>query len=168
MVMNDVASQILIGVFSGIATGIVILMFTQVWQKVVLPWYEERVYKGVRISGTWQLIDEEPDDSQWTQRELLIIKQTAYRLSGHQILYTKEGGTEGIKTLDISGEIRDGYVVLAANSKDPSALSRGAFLGRVGGAGDILEGQAAFVNVLDNKIIAEKVRYQKQTSDGTT
>jgi hypothetical protein len=166
--MNDLASQILIGVFSGLATGIVILLFTQVWQKILLPWYEQRLYKGIRISGTWQLVDEQRDDSQWTQRELLIIKQNTHRLSGHQILYPKEAGVEDIKTLDISSEIRDGYVVLAANSKDPSAFSRGAFLGRVTGAGDILEGQATFVNVSDNKILAEKVRYRKQIDGRTT
>lgn len=166
--MNAIGGQILVGVCSGLVTGIVILVFTQIWQKILVPWYEQRIYRGVHIDGTWTLEDIGAKDSGWSQREILIIKQIAHRLSGNQLLYPKEDSTEGLRTLELTGEIRDSLVTFQTTNKDPKGLSRGVFLGEVRGGGIILQGEAVFMNVLTDEIQGEEVKYLRQLDVKTT
>ena len=46
-------ANIISGLISGLVVSIFVLVFRQFWNSVIVPWFEERVYKDVHIEGKW-------------------------------------------------------------------------------------------------------------------
>ena len=49
------SQTIAFGVVSGLISGYAIFLLAALFKRVVLPWYRSVIYKGLNISGTWQL-----------------------------------------------------------------------------------------------------------------
>ncbi len=162
----ELASNILLGVVSGLVTAITIYLFSVVWKKQIVPWYEQRVYKGVTLQGTWALVDTqktEPTDRRWTQIETFDISQTAQHISGTLTLSPKESVQGNVVALTVTGEITDRFVTMLMKSPSQNRLAYGVLLGQVVGDGNRIEGQTAYYDVEENVIAAAKVIYQRQT-----
>ena len=163
--MAGFASNILLGVVAGLVTATAIYLFSIVWKKQLVPWYEQRVYKGVCLQGTWVLVDDEdksPVNGQWTQVETFDISQMAQHITGTLTLSPKEGVQEPVVALTLNGEITDRFVTLIMKSPSQHRLAYGVLLGQVVGDGNRIEGQAAYYDVNENQIAAAKVAYRRQ------
>jgi hypothetical protein len=53
----DAASSIILGVVSGVLTSAILFIFARIFGRLVIPWHEERIYKGVRVDGSWILTE---------------------------------------------------------------------------------------------------------------
>src|SRR6185503_1394321 len=104
-------SDFTIGIVSGAVTGILIYAFSMVWRRVLVPWYEERLYRGIDVSGQW-LISHPGTEGQaeWSHRGTLSLKQSAHRLTGSLSLVAREGTTAEGRTLSFVGEVSDRFV----------------------------------------------------------
>lgn len=161
--MEVTGGQIVVGVVSGLVAGVLLLVVTHYWQKALVPWLEERQYKGIRLAGTWELEDVDSAPTVWSQRELLILEQNAGRISGSQVLYPKDEHDLDVKTLELAGTVQDGFVTFMSHSRDGGSLSRGVFLGQVTSGGERLHGDATFVNLVSGGIQSDQVRYRRVT-----
>ena len=45
--------SLVIGIISGILTSILLLLAANFINKILIPWYQTLIYRGVNISGTW-------------------------------------------------------------------------------------------------------------------
>src|SRR5438876_8763933 len=104
-------SDFMIGIVSGVMTGVLIFLFSRVWQRVVMPWYEERLYNGVDVSGDWVVSHEGAEkDTSWSHTGFLSLKQSANRLAGTLTLTPVEGMEAESRTLTFTGEVADRFV----------------------------------------------------------
>jgi hypothetical protein len=51
--MLELSYSLIVGVVSGVVTTILVFSFRIVWKKIIMPWYEERLYQGAKIEGVW-------------------------------------------------------------------------------------------------------------------
>lgn len=140
--------SIFLGVISGIATAIVIWGCAQIFKKVVLPWFEEVVYKGVDVSGTWVFKYKSPDTVPEPQRMafevVLDVEQKAHYLTGTFQAKTTRQDTEYINQYKFTGVLRDNYIVFTYQALRKNRTGTGAFLLRVCHGGTELTGSAVF------------------------
>ena len=161
----SISSQIVLGVVSGVVASTLVFLFTVIWKKHLVPWYEQRVYNGVSIQGAWTLVDSAPQEAsthEWTQLETLEITQAAQHLQGTLTLAPKPGIESAVIALGVAGEISDRFVSLLMKSPSRSRIAYGVMLGQVVGEGNRIEGQAAFYDVTHNEILAAHVVYKRR------
>jgi hypothetical protein len=53
--MKIMFEHVLGGTVGGVVATILCIFFAEVlWKRIIVPWYEERVYKDSKIEGTWK------------------------------------------------------------------------------------------------------------------
>lgn len=133
--MLTIFQAILLGVVSGIVTSICIFIIIQIIQKIIIPWYQTMIYRGVNISGTWR-------GARKNQEVILILKQKAHNITGIADLILDKDAThlEKIRNFKVKGTIFDRFVQLNLKHEDSSRLGAVSFLFQVEGDGRILKG----------------------------
>jgi hypothetical protein len=144
----DIISALGIGVISSLLS----LLFAGVigtWiRNVVIPWLEERAYRGVRISGEWRVF------SQTAQEAVLDLKQSAQRITGTCtfIAQLESDHFELARQFRVDGRIIDRLVRLSFDHVDPSRLGFGVFLAEVIRDGRKMLGVQAYYSVTAGRI----------------
>ncbi len=119
--------SVLIGVVSSLLATTVFISATELFRRVFLPWYADKVYRGVRIDGNWQLvsvkghsIDEDAPTSK------LGISQKGDVITGsYQHPHLNTGS---ICEYDFLGKIRDMYLLGSADPKSKTMIDAISFL----------------------------------------
>lgn len=133
--------NIWIGIISGLLVVILIFIYNQVLIKIILPWYENLVYKDIVISGEWRSSNNEEYSN-----EKIIIEQSAHTIKGSIIAI--DGDDKG------SQYIFDGIfsnLILTATYKpinQNKSLDRGSFTLKIIEDGNKLKGYAS---IYDNE-----------------
>jgi hypothetical protein len=52
---SNLSRDLVVGIVSGVVTTILLWMFGFLLKVVLQPWFEARVYRGLEVSGTWEL-----------------------------------------------------------------------------------------------------------------
>lgn len=159
--MTDTQFAILTGVVSGILTSIIVWLCIQFFQKVVIPWYQNSVYRGIDIAGNWI--------SKFTFRggvevdQTIELKQKGHKLSGaftsrHKV---PSKGDETV-TLTLRGEIFDNYVDIEYQNNDKRFIGRGSMLLKVKDGGAKLVGSLVAIDRFTAEIITSEVIWTRQ------
>lgn len=70
----NATSSVLLGIVSSlIATGIFISI-SEIFRRIVVPWYSDKIYRGVRIDGKWIL--ESINDKPAPETETMVFELT--------------------------------------------------------------------------------------------
>ena len=85
---NNYFLNISISIFAGILTYVLIGMFKQVLEKILIPRYQAKIYKGLDISGIW--IENHNYKGLLPQESEIKIKQNAHKINGTITLAKKE------------------------------------------------------------------------------
>ncbi|MBI5186886.1 MAG: hypothetical protein HZA01_14335 [Nitrospinae bacterium] len=103
--MSNVESLV-IGVISGIITAAVIHLLLVLFDKVLLPWYRQLVYRGVDVQGKWEeSLDFGNGNTQITTIELL---QKAHAITGSAtIVKSTNGEITKTEIMSLKGAIKD-------------------------------------------------------------
>ena len=131
----DYILALIVGIGSSlIATGIFIGA-SELVRRVVLPWWADKIYRGVRIDGRWCLALPEKDDDESSDRldftVELSLQQRGDRVFGtSSIINSGERGNSVIKHI-ISGTIRDSYFFATAVPESPHMIDPATYLFRV-------------------------------------
>jgi hypothetical protein len=136
--------NLLDGIVAGLLTTLLVFMGTYIWKIAVQPWIRELLYEGIRVDGTWSLLENE--DTDYIQHETFELDQHAGILSGRLILVSKGNPTDS-RTLVITGLVRDGFVILTGTPNSERSLGYLAFVGRVAGDGNSIQGHASFFGI---------------------
>ena len=157
---RDVLVGLITGLASGVLTAILLWIATSVWVTKFIPWYEERLYKGISLQGTWTLVPKRDDGNVWGHEELLDIRQVAHRISG-TVALTPAAAKSKRAALVLAGEVRDRFVMFTMQSPSGNKLSYSTYLLEIVGSGDTMRGACAFYSVREANIDCFKVEYRR-------
>ena len=120
--------SLIIGIVSSlVATGVFIAL-SELFRRVVLPWYEDKIYRGVRIDGEWRLksvdgklVDPKDKDTE----SKFTLRQKGEKVTGEY----KHGDVDGKDEVYlVIGFIRDGYLSLLSEPKSRRSMDAGVGL----------------------------------------
>jgi hypothetical protein len=115
--MDQILEGLVPGVVSGIVTSLILFLFLKYWAKVFIPWFEDRVYRGVRIDRRWKIYT----DNQTESSAEVTLKQSAHRISGVIAWNDKDGITDYL----ITGEFKDLILTATYQQRNTNSLDRG-------------------------------------------
>jgi len=160
--MPTATSTIILGVVSGILTSAFLFILVQLFQRIVLPWYQALVYRGIDVSGRW--ISESAISAEVTQTVSADVRQNAHKLRGTvSVSKIRSSGTE-LVSLQVVGEIRDRLISLKVYSNDRKRFALSSLLLEVYGAGNVMRGVDSWYDSGSGRIASQNVVWhRKQT-----
>jgi hypothetical protein len=145
-VPNDQYRDWVIGVVGGLVATAITVFIDKVWKRLIVPWYEERVYQDARIGGVWKA---EFHNQGEIEEERIDITTKGHQVSG-TITITK-GKNEG-KVYLFNGNFRNLILVATYHSRKDYELDRGSFALLLRKNGTLLEGQCIYFSDKSNSI----------------
>ena len=125
----SVGVSIAIGVLTGVLSAILIAFSSIIYQSIVLPWFQAKVYRGVLISGTWSG-KMEINGVQW--KLTLVIKQRGNKVKGTFNADSDNPDARKKKTnMVFCGSIYDGFLIITCTATDPHDISFGSMILRI-------------------------------------
>jgi hypothetical protein len=157
--MISSSESLYIGIVSGILTSALIYLVVSVFEKIIIPWYQEIIYHGTDISGEWEATGENIG-----QTGVFNIEQKAHKIKGTATWVTNDSAypIEGIRIFNIGGEISERFVTLILKHKDKRRLGIGSYLIQVVGDGRVMEGFYSFYSVGDSDIRSTACRFTRK------
>lgn len=121
--------------------GVAMLLFTfrPIWDKIVMPWIEDRIYQGPRIEGFWQSEITFPDGEKNKHR--MQLRRAGYRVTGRTTCY--RGYSEG-NVYDLAGSFKDMILTCTYQIDDPRRLERGSMVLMLVNDGATLRGHLTY------------------------
>lgn len=136
------------GLISGLIVTLFVFSFRHFWNSIIVPWFEERVYKDAQIEGKWFGFYPETDDY---RQDIITLKRHGHAIQGQMIC--KNGGDEGIE-YSVYGSFRNMLLPLVYESTDKTATDRGSITLRWINNGEVLSGKIALYNTNTDTIVA--------------
>lgn len=162
--MESDTSPIIIGIITGLCATAIWLILLKIWDKIILPWYENVLYKDIEIAGKWgascdmHYTYEEEDDESGEIEDINVISTNKYivtiKRAGHDVngeLIGFEGGDKG-KAYKFNGVFRN--LLLTANYEPESAssLDRGTISLMLINNGDLFKGVMAIYEDVSHSV----------------
>ncbi|HEY8096652.1 MAG TPA: hypothetical protein VIE65_11265 [Methylobacter sp.] len=148
--MNTIAAQILDGlvpgIVSGLVTSVILFIFLKYWTHVFIPWFEKRVYRGVRIDRKWRI---RADNTTPGPAEITVT-QSAHRISG-TILWQEAGTTT---EYELTGAFCDLILTASYKQRNVNNLDRGTITLLCLQNGQLLKGCYAWYDVSTSQIVS--------------
>ena len=118
-------TPILQGIISGLLTAILIYGLREYFNRVLIPDYRARIYKGLKVEGDWDVNQQgktaEGDELTIKRTTKVRIKQKGHLLSGTaRSTALNPGYIQESYEYVINGEIKDSFVTLTFKSKNPN------------------------------------------------
>jgi len=92
-----------------------------VWRHILEPWYEERLYKGVEISGVWEGSVEYPTGGE--NKIVVDLRRRGYAVTGSAACV--EGSDKGMRW-NLIGTFRNNILTFTYDSASKREIDRGA------------------------------------------
>jgi hypothetical protein len=149
--MNDLLSQSLLGIVTGVLTTWLILAGKFLWQQKVTPYLIATRYQGVKIDGSW--VGSSKDDEHESETRLFLT-QSAHTLGGNFIFSFKNKDRDFTLDFKVNGYMWEGYITLNFIPSDRRVTSYATALLKHHGGGHLLVGQMCFRNVEEEEVTA--------------
>ena len=164
---STIAGAVIWGVVAGIVTSAVLQILAQFFEKVALPWYQNKVYEGVDLRGKW--IAQKTYSNGISYHYSLVLKQSAHNLRGSMTISKMNsppgpaGGHLGdyVQTFHASGTTWEGFVTLNATSDDRRSLAFATTLLQVRNRGAALIGHMAYRSSQIDKVDSEEIEWTR-------
>ncbi len=140
-------SALVLGVLAGLLTTIVVAAAAAWFNKVLVPWHEDRVYRGVRIDGAWQV-----QLATVHQEGELTLEQHAFDVVGSLRLDGVGERTPDAREYVVRGQVADRYVQLTAVARKKQQFGTVAMLLHVSHGGGVMEGSFSYQSLTDNQL----------------
>jgi len=164
---STITGAIVWGVVAGVLTTVLLLLFSQLFQKVVLPWYQNLVYKGIDLRDKW--VAQKIFEAGITYHYTLILKQSAHSLTGSMTItkMNSQAGPPGghmgdyVQGFEVNGVTWEGFVTLNMTSNDRRSLSFATSLLQVRNRGNSLVGHMAYRSSVVDKVDSEDITWTR-------
>jgi hypothetical protein len=94
-----------IGIASSLFATLAFLCLAQVVKTIIVPWFEDKIYRGVRLDGRWSVAVTSQENPGSAQNPSLSLQQKGDRISG---FYSHDvSGT--LQIYRVEGQIRNTY-----------------------------------------------------------
>lgn len=130
------------------------------WQKGIVPFFENLVYRGIRIDGNWTLQQQMKSTADGTtigtkRDTVLEITQKATKISGTATSILKsDDSTQDFIYYTINGEVKDRFVTLILKCRKKDRIAYSTFLLEVVSDGYKMVGYRTFYGLKRQKINA--------------
>jgi hypothetical protein len=114
--------SLVIGIASSLIATALFIGASEVCRRVLLPWFADKIYRGVRIDGTWE------HKNSFEGEKILIcleLSQKSDKITGTYFHQLNEGNPEHYL---LSGVLRDSYLTAMIHPLSPHQLDAGCFL----------------------------------------
>lgn len=163
---STITGALVWGVLAGILTTVLLLLLSQLFQKVVLPWYQSVVYKGIDLRGKW--VAQKIFDEGVTYYYSMLLKQNAHSLTGSMTIIKMNsqagppGGQEDyVQGFEVTGVTWEGFVTLNMTSDDRRSLSFATSLLQVRNRGHNLAGHMAYRSSIVDQVDSEDITWTR-------
>lgn len=141
------------GLVSGLVVTLFVVVFKKVWDAILVPWFEERVYKDVQIEGKWYgLYPNTVDLSQ----DIIVLERQGHAIKGK--LICTHGADEG-NEFNLQGSFRNMLLPLTYEIKDTSKTDRGTITLKAINNGVELIGKIALYNDALDEITTANIHW---------
>lgn len=130
---------------SGLITALIVFICLRYWNAVIVPWYENRIYKDIKIDGEWKALGDEQSE---VFEEKVKVKQNAHRVYG-DIIYKS---TSELIEYQFEGEFRNLILTARYWVKGENNLDRGTFTLMTKNNGRTLKGPYAWYSANNNDV----------------
>lgn len=147
---STITGALVWGIVAGILTSVVLLLFARIFKQILLPWYQDLVYKGVDLRGKW--IAQRTGSSGITYHFTLLLSQSAHSVKGKMTVAKINASVAqpGVQTSDyvqgfeVAGATWEGFVTINMTSDDRRSLSFSTSLLQVRSRGQKLVGHMVY------------------------
>ena len=118
--------SLIVGIASSLLATAIFVLAAEFWRKSIRPWFEDKIYKGVRLDGEWtstKIAGMDSDSSIGTMK--FEIKQTAEKISGTYYHLDAKGEKTSYQ---ITGVITNMYLTATAIPASSRVIDALAFL----------------------------------------
>jgi len=154
-----VSENIILGLISGLLATFLVFVFRSIWNCILVPWFEERVYKDIKIEGTWFSLYPASSDN---RQEVITLKRQGHAVKGEIVCLT--GGDLG-ERYQVTGSFRNMLLPLSYESSDVSKADRGAITLQSIHNGERLSGKMAYYNTSQDTISTANVIWFRHKND---
>lgn len=164
---STVAGAIIWGIVAGALTSALLLLLGQVFTKVLIPWYQSIVYKGVDLRGRWT--SQRTDRNGISYHYTLDLEQNAHDLKGNMTIAKMNSqpnpaaGLLGdyVQSFTIDGGVWEGFVTLQMESTDRRSLSLATSLLQIRDRGQTLVGHMAYRSTRVDQVDSEDIVWSR-------
>ncbi len=153
---------ILISVFAGILTYLIITILKQTFNKIILPWYQANTYKGLDISGVWS--ETHNYEGIITQDSEIIVNQNAHSIKGTITLAKKNDHNEVIevKTFNFEGEYYNNFLNITCWNQNKRQIGTHNYLMRIERDGAEMDGYKTYYDIGMKKLRSEEIFWARK------
>ncbi len=143
------------GLISGLIVTFLVVVIRAFWIHIIIPWFEERVYKDVQIEGKW--FSCYPTDP--SRLEVVSLKRHGHTVNG-TIICTS--GSDSGENYNVQGSFRNLILPLTYEADDRTKTDRGAITLRLVQNSQRLAGKIAFYDTPADSINSVEVIWFKE------
>ncbi len=165
---STIAGAILWGVVAGIVTSAALLLLSQLFNKVIIPWYQELTFKGIDLRGKW--ISQRTYSNKISYHYSLVLKQSAHNVKGSMTISKMNspqpgppGGYLGdyVQGFEVNGTTWEGFLTLNMTSDDRRSLSFATSLLQIRNRGQALVGHMAYRSSQVDQVDSEEITWTR-------
>jgi len=134
------SKEVILGVVSGILTTAIFWLGALLFSDVVLPWYYQGAYRGLDLSGKWQIMLGDAGGASEKLEMTADLKQVTDRVSGVLVVVFRDGSGRASRTFTLSGLTRERFLALTAEKVSRKQIGFGTTLVELRGVGNRLRG----------------------------
>ena len=153
------SENIIAGLISGVLATLLVFVFRSIWLGLIIPWFEERIYKDVRIEGKWYSLYPTSADS---RQEVISIERHGHAITG-TIICTS--GSDTGQKYQIEGSFRNMLLPLTYESADSTKTDRGTITLQAVHNGERLVGKIALYNTTEDSIATANIVWFRSRAD---
>jgi len=147
------------GLVSGIIVVLLVLAFRAFWDHIVVPWFEERVYKDARIEGQWFSLYSTIEEH---RQETITLTRHGHAVTGTMVCTS--GSDEG-EQYQISGSFRNLILPLVYETQSKSKTDRGTITLKLIANAQRFSGKLAAYHTPDDTVAATDVIWFRSKDD---
>lgn len=156
---TDLSSNILLGVISGLLATLLTVGFRRIWLSIIVPWFEELVYKDAKLEGTWYVLYDDMDDDRY---DVVTVKRTGHHVTAHM---TCSASDDAGKTYCIIGSFRNLILSATYETEDRQGLDRGSMTLMLTANGKRMVGFIAFYSDPNHEISDSPTTWYREKAD---
>jgi hypothetical protein len=158
---------IFISVLSGVMTSLLIFLFAKLFYKIIIPWYQSIIYKGLDISGEW--FEEHNYEDIFIQESKNTIEQNANLIEGKIILVKKnEDKIIDLKNFSFNGEFYNNYLNITCRNENKHQIGTQNYLMQIERDGKEMVGFKIYFDIGFRKIRSKEIYWNRNSKNENT
>ena len=147
--MNELSYSLVVGVISGVVAAFLVFVFRSLWDRILVPRYEELLYKDAKIEGAWSAEITYLEGEK--NKHKMQLRRVGHNVTGTSTCY--EGYSEG-SSYDLQGTFKNLTLSCTYHINDARRLERGAMVLMLINDGATLKGYVSYYDNQTNSVRA--------------